>query len=60
MICNDDYSGCYLKDSSIHHSFYRCVSIHGTNNITMTENVAYDVTGHCYYLEDEVEEDNTC
>jgi len=55
----NDCSGCYLKDSSIHHSFYRCVSIHGTNNITVTENVAYDVTGHCYYLEDGVEEDNT-
>ena len=41
----------YLKDSSIHRSFYRCISIHGTNSTTVTENVAYDVVGYCYYLE---------
>ena len=51
--------GCYLRDSSIHHSFYRCVSIHGTHNISISENVGYDVTGYCYYLEDGIEEDNT-
>jgi hypothetical protein len=58
-ILGNDCTGCYFKDSSVHHSFYRGVSIHGTHNITVTENVAYDVTGHCYYLEDGVEEDNT-
>lgn len=50
---------CYFKDSSVHHSFYRCISVHGTNQSTVTENVAYDVTGFCYYLEDGVEHDNT-
>jgi hypothetical protein len=50
---------CYFKDSSVHRSFYRCISIHGTHNSTVTENVAYDVTGYCYYLEDGVEQDNT-
>jgi hypothetical protein len=49
---------CYFRDCSIHHSFYRCVSIHGTNRATVTENVAYDVVGYCYYLEDGVEQDN--
>jgi hypothetical protein len=53
--CND----CYFRHSSVHHSFYRCVSIHGTHNLTVTENVGYDVTGYCYYLKDGVEEDNT-
>ena len=51
-------SSCYFKDSSVHRSFYRCISIHGTNEMTVSENVAYDVTGFCYYLEDGVEEDN--
>ena len=51
--------GCYLKDSSIHRSFYRCISIHGTHNITVSENVGYDTIGYCYYLEDGVEEENT-
>jgi len=51
--------GCYFKDSSVHRSFYRCISIHGTNNIVVSENVAFDVTGYCYYLEDGIEEQNT-
>jgi G8 domain len=50
---------CYVRDSSFHHSFYRCISIHGTNQVTVSENVAYDVIGYCYYLEDGVEENNT-
>ncbi len=52
-------SDCYFRDSSVHESYYRCISIHGTNNLTVSENVAYDVTGFCYYLEDGVEENNT-
>jgi hypothetical protein len=54
-----DCADCYFRDSSVHRSFYRCVSIHGTNYINVNENVAYDVTGFCYYLEDGVEHDNT-
>ena len=50
---------CYFKDSSVHRSYYRCISIHGTHSTTVTENVAYDVTGFCYYLEDGVETKNT-
>jgi len=53
-----DCPSCYLKHSSIHRSFYRCISIHATNQATASENVAYDVSGYCYYLEDGVETDN--
>lgn len=50
----------YLKHSSIHHSFYRCATIHGTNSSRIANNVAYDAIGHCYYSgEDGVEEKNT-
>lgn len=52
-------SDCFFRANSIHRSFYRCISIHGSHNTTVTENVAYDVDGYCYYLEDGVEEDNT-
>jgi G8 domain len=38
-------SDCYFRDSSIHRSFYRCASIHATDLIQVSENVAYDVTG---------------
>lgn len=58
-VLGNDCPGCYFRYSSVHQSFYRCISIHGTNNISVTENVAYDITGFCYYLEDGVEEDNT-
>ena len=30
--CND----CYFRHSSVHRSYYRCVSIHGTHNMTVT------------------------
>ena len=49
----------YLTDSSIHDSHYRCVSIHGTSDVSVVGNVAFNVFGHCYYLEDGVEERNT-
>ena len=58
-VLGDECADCYFQDSSIHESYYRCISIHGTNNMTVSENVAYDVTGFCYYLEDGVEEYNT-
>lgn len=50
--------GCYFRESSIESSFYRCISVHATNGITVAENVAFNVTGHCYYLEDGVEVNN--
>ena len=58
-LLSDDFPGCYFRHSSVHQSFHRCVSIHGTNNISVTENVAHDITGFCYCLEDGVKEDNT-
>eukprot|EP00039_Didymoeca_costata_P010556 m.142342 g.142342 ORF g.142342 m.142342 type:complete len:1233 (-) comp14877_c0_seq4:243-3941(-) len=49
----------FMTDCSVQNSFYRCVSLHGTNNIEVTRNVAFNIWGHCYYLEDGVEERNT-
>ena len=37
-----------LSDCSIHQSYYRCVSIHGTHGVRVSQNVAYDAIGHCY------------
>jgi hypothetical protein len=53
------HPGNYVKDCAVHKSFYRCVSIHGTHDVNVSRNVAYDVEGHCFYLEDGVEERNT-
>ena len=32
--------------------------LHGTHNVTLDSNTAYDTFGHCYFLEDGAEEDN--
>lgn len=48
----------YLKNSSIHHSYNRCVTLHGTNQVSVLANVAYDAVGHCFFLEDGIETKN--
>jgi len=48
----------YVSDCSVHESFYRGVVVHGTNGTVVTRNVAYDVIGHCYYMESGNEENN--
>ncbi|MDQ4148387.1 MAG: transmembrane domain-containing protein [Actinomycetota bacterium] len=48
----------YLRRSSIHHSFNRCVTIHGTNELTVADNVCYDHAGHGFFLEDGAERRN--
>lgn len=32
-------------------SFYRCFTVHATNNLLLQHNVAFDVQGHCFYVE---------
>src|SRR5215831_2433169 len=53
-----DAPGQYIENSAIHHTFSRCVTVHGTNNVRVENNVAYDNVGHCYFLEDGVEHGN--
>jgi|GEM_PF-944917 len=54
-----DVSGQYIKNSSIHHSFQRCITVHGTNNALVEDNVCYDHYGHGFFLEDGDEVGNT-
>lgn len=44
-------SGQFLRNSSIHHTFQRCVTIHGTNYAEVSNNVCFDHLGHGYFLE---------
>ncbi|KAI9334736.1 G8 domain-containing protein [Obelidium mucronatum] len=57
-MAKDNGRNSYLDSSSIHQSFFRCMSIHGSSNVTISNNVAFDITGNCFYIEDGVEEDN--
>ncbi|XP_041649149.1 cell migration-inducing and hyaluronan-binding protein [Cheilinus undulatus] len=49
----------FVTDLSIHHSFSRCVTIHGSNGLLVKDVVGYDTLGHCFFTEDGPEERNT-
>ncbi|KAG2370868.1 hypothetical protein C9374_013779 [Naegleria lovaniensis] len=42
----------FIKESSIHHSFQRCVVVHDSNGLLIHDNVCFDSFGHQYFLED--------
>jgi len=53
-----DAQGQYVKNSAIHDTYSRCVTVHGTNYVQVENNVTYNTIGHCFFLEDAVEHDN--
>jgi cell migration-inducing and hyaluronan-binding protein len=53
-----DAPGQYIENSAIHDTYSRCVTVHGTNDVRVENNVAYNNIGHCYFLEDGVEHGN--
>lgn len=48
--------GQYLRSSSVHHAFNRFVTVHGSDGVTLENNVAYNTFGHGYFLEDGIEQ----
>lgn len=50
--------GQYIKNASIHDTYSRCVTVHGTNNLRIENNVTFNTVGHCYFMEDAVETGN--
>ena len=53
-----DASGQYIKNSAIHDTYSRCVTIHGTDNLLVENNVTYNTVGHCFFMEDGIETGN--
>jgi cell migration-inducing and hyaluronan-binding protein len=53
-----DAKGQYIKNASIHDTYNRCVTVHGTNFLRVENNVTYNNVGHCFFLEDGVEHGN--
>src|SRR5690242_20104899 len=53
-----DAQGQYIKNSAIHDTYSRCVTVHGTNYLDVENNVTYNNIGHCFFLEDAVEHGN--
>ena len=50
--------GQYIRNSAIHDTFNRCVTVHGTNNLRVENNVTYNTVGHCFFVEDGIERGN--
>ncbi|MDR2214515.1 MAG: G8 domain-containing protein, partial [Nevskiaceae bacterium] len=53
-----DAKGQYIKNAAIHDTFNRCVTVHGTNELQIENNVTYNTVGHCFVLEDGIEHGN--
>jgi G8 domain len=53
-----DAQGQYIKNSAIHDTYNRCVTVHGTNFVRVENNVTYNIVGHCFFLEDGIEHGN--
>ncbi|XP_023608124.1 cell surface hyaluronidase isoform X2 [Myotis lucifugus] len=63
-LCGDvDHRGGYrhrtsVDGLSIHHSFSRCITVHGTDGLLIKDTIGFDTLGHCFFLEDGVEQRN--
>jgi len=53
-----DADGQYIRNSAIHDTYSRCVTVHGTNDVRIENNVTYNTIGHCFFLEDGIEHGN--
>ncbi len=51
-------AGQYIANSSIHHSFNKGLTVHGTSHTVVSDNVVFDTIGHGYFLEDGSETGN--
>ena len=50
--------GQYFRNNSVWKTFNRCVTVHGSNNAQVANNLCYDNIGHAYFLEDGAETGN--
>ncbi len=53
-----DAKGQYIRNAAIHDTYNRCVTVHGTNDLQVENNVTYNAVGHCFFLEDGIEHGN--
>jgi G8 domain len=53
-----DAQGQYIKNAAIHDTYNRCVTVHGTHNLQVENNVTYNTVGHCFFMEDGIEHGN--
>jgi hypothetical protein len=57
-LVGDRGKGQYIRNAAIHDTFNRCVTVHGTNDLRIENNVTYNTVGHCFFMEDGIEHGN--
>jgi len=57
-LVGDGGKGQYIKNAAIHDTYNRCVTVHGTNDLRVENNVTYNTVGHCFFMEDGIEHGN--
>jgi cell migration-inducing and hyaluronan-binding protein len=57
-LIGDGGKGQYIRNAAIHDTYNRCVTVHGTNDVRVENNVTYNIVGHCFFLEDGIEHGN--
>ncbi len=57
-LVGDGGKGQYIRNAAIHDTFNRCVTVHGTNDLRVENNVTYNTVGHCFFMEDGIEHGN--
>jgi len=55
---NGDGKSQYVRNAAIHDTYNRCVTVHGTDNLRVENNVTFNTVGHCFFLEDGIETGN--
>eukprot|EP00029_Vermamoeba_vermiformis_P004387 TRINITY_DN1492_c0_g1_i3.p1 TRINITY_DN1492_c0_g1~~TRINITY_DN1492_c0_g1_i3.p1 ORF type:complete len:929 (-),score=277.46 TRINITY_DN1492_c0_g1_i3:40-2826(-) len=53
-----DQSESRVSHCSFHDLFQRCLTLHGTSNLLVQNNVAFNTLGHCFFIEDSDETNN--
>jgi hypothetical protein len=53
-----DVAGAMVVKNTVRSSHQRCIVAHGTDNLRIEDNVAYNTKGHCFMLEDGIETGN--
>jgi hypothetical protein len=48
----------FVRNSTVADSKHRCMVIHGTNGVNLSNNICYNIKGHAIFLEDAVEQRN--
>ena len=55
---NGNVTGSYVRGNGIHRSYNRACTIHAVSNLIVEHNVAFNIKGLSFFIEDGVEVDN--